>query len=403
MSAISVTQLSEYIKKIIKEDYILKKVKVEGEISNISRRGNGHCYFTLKDDKSTLKCVVWRYSETDTELLKEGVLLQVSGNITVYPSSSSYQMIVSHIEQKDMGSIYLELEKRKKTLQQEGLFERTHKKSLPKYPFKIGVVTSEHGAAIRDIIKTIKRRYPVADIFLAPCSVQGVDAPSEIIRGIKELDKMDMDILIIGRGGGSFEELNAFNDEEVVRAVYECKTPIISAVGHEVDTLLTDFAADIRAATPTAGAELSTPNILDILKQLENYKKFMEDNFSYFIFGESKQLAYLFEQLNFHNPIKNLQRQKEKLSQLKVRFISKFDLWIKSEKHKMASLKLKLDLLNPKAILDKGYSMVFDMNNSLVKYVREISLEQKLNVQLSSGNISVVVTGVEEVKNGIEL
>ncbi|HCK64649.1 MAG TPA: exodeoxyribonuclease VII large subunit, partial [Anaerolineae bacterium] len=258
-STLTVSQLTFHIRKLLEGDPELQDVWVSGEISNLSKPNSGHIYFTLKDKNASLRCVMWK---TDAARLRvnvqDGMALEAHGKIAVYEPSGQYQLVTNQIQAKGEGALYQEFLRLKAMLEAEGLFNPENKKEIPQLPKTIGIVTSQTGAALRDMLNTIRRRLPIANVILAPTLVQGVDAPPAIVKAIESLNKKSPDVIIIARGGGSIEDLWAFNDEQVVRAVANSKTPIISGVGHETDFTLADFAADLRAPTPTAAAELAT-------------------------------------------------------------------------------------------------------------------------------------------------
>ena len=270
---ISITQLTRYIKYKIDNDVNLNEVFLKGEISNFKAHSRGHFYFTLKDEGSRINAIMFSSS---TKKLKftptDGMKVLVTGKISVFESSGAYQIYVNDMLEDGVGNLYIAYEQLKKKLEDEGLFDKLHKKKIPKIPQKIGVVTAPTGAAIKDIISTLKRRWPLVDIYLFPSLVQGENAKDDIVRQIKHAEEYDLDTLIVGRGGGSIEDLWPFNEEIVARAIYECNIPVISAVGHEVDFTIADFVADLRAPTPTGAAEMAVPQFNDMLNYLNQVK-----------------------------------------------------------------------------------------------------------------------------------
>ena len=270
---ITVGQLTRYIKYKIDNDPNLEEVYLKGEISNFKAHSRGHFYFTLKDESSRINAIMFQSSAKKVPFIpQDGMKVLIKGKVSVYPETGSYQIYVSEMLEDGVGNLYIAFEQLKKKLKEEGLFDKDKKKKIPKIPEKIGVVTAPTGAAIRDITSTIKRRWPLAEVYLFPALVQGEGAKESVAKKIKQADNYGLDILIIGRGGGSIEDLWAFNEEIVARAIFEAKTPIISAVGHEVDFTIADFVADMRAPTPTGAAEMSVPDIKDVLNYLNQVK-----------------------------------------------------------------------------------------------------------------------------------
>ena len=266
---ISVTQLTRYIKYKIDNDVNLNEVYLKGEISNFKAHSRGHYYFTLKDEGSRINAVMFSSQTRNVKFIpQDGMKVLVNGKISVYEANGGYQIYVNEMLEDGIGNLYIAFEQLKKKLQDEGLFNEEYKKPIPKIPSRIGVVTAPTGAAIKDIISTIKRRWPLTEIYLFPALVQGESAKEDIVRQIKRADEYNLDTLIVGRGGGSIEDLWAFNEEIVARAIFECKTPVISAVGHEIDFTIADFVADLRAPTPTGAAEMAVPQLADIAKYL---------------------------------------------------------------------------------------------------------------------------------------
>jgi len=270
----TVSKLTFHIRKLLEEDEILQDVWVQGEISNLSRPASGHIYFTLKDANASLKCVMWKTSAARLNLpLRDGMAVEVHGKIGVYEPQGQYQLYADQIRAVGEGALYQEFMRLKAMLEAEGLFDADRKKNIPELPRKIGIVTSATGAALRDMLNTLRRRLPLVEVLLAPSPVQGTEAPPALVKAINMLDDQQLDVIIIARGGGSIEDLWAFNDERVVRTVADAMTPIICGVGHETDFTLCDFAADLRAPTPTAAAELATQiTILDLQAEVQTYK-----------------------------------------------------------------------------------------------------------------------------------
>ena len=417
---ITISEINNYIKSIVDKDFFLNKVFIKGEISNFKNHTRGHLYFTLKDDNSRLSAVMFESSARNLSFVPEdGMSVLIEGRISCYPATGSYQIYVEKMEMDGIGRLFIEYEKLKKKLEKEGLFDLDHKVAIPKFPNKIGVITASTGAAIKDIMSTIKRRYPICEVILFPSLVQGDGAKENIVRQIKKADEYGLDTIIVGRGGGSIEDLWAFNEEIVARAIYECKTPIISAVGHEIDFTIADFVADLRAPTPTGAAEMAVPTIIDVqtlidnfvirlnknIKNMVNQKFIMLERFkrSYILKNpmsiyeiKEQKLDNLVDSLsfNFKNLINNkinkyylvtssfVMRNPEKLLDKSVQ---KLDMLIKSIK-----------LLNPLGILEKGYSVV-TKDEKAVTDSSKLKKDDILDIKLYKGDIKAKVM---EVKNG---
>ena len=439
---ITISALNSYIKSIFDDNPSLKKVYLRGEISNFKNHTRGHLYFTLKDDTSRLSAVMFYSSAITLNFVPEdGMNVLVEGRISCYPAQGTYQIYVDKMEPDGLGNLYLEFEKLKAKLAKEGLFNPEHKKPIPKIPKRVGIVTAQTGAAIRDIISTIKRRFPICETILFPALVQGKSAAPDIVNQIKEADsgKYDLDVLIVGRGGGSIEDLWAFNEESVARAIYEAKTPIISAVGHEIDFTIADFVADMRAPTPTGAAEMAVPTITEINNMLNSYKirlneftsnlihksKLRLDNVtSSYILKNPLSLYELKEQKldNFidtlnNNLTKRLDNYKLILNNITSSYVLKNPLSlfeIKKEKliystntlyHNLNNIIIKqehnyqillntLKLVNPLGILEKGYSLV-TKDEVLIKNAQDIKVNDLINIRLHQGSLAAEVKKIE--------
>ena len=270
---LTVTALTRYLKFKFEQDSNLVKVFIKGEISNFKAHTSGHFYFSIKDDNSKINAIMFKSNTSKLNFIpKEGMKVLVTGSIRIYESAGSYQIYVDDMIEDGVGNLYIAFEKLKKELQAEGLFDSKYKKALPKIPSRVGIVTASTGAAVKDIISTIRRRFPLCETYLFPCLVQGENAHIDIVNKIKQADDYNLDVLIVGRGGGSFEDLNCFNSEDVARTIFEAKTPIISAVGHEIDFTIADYVADFRAPTPTGAAEVAVPNMVDLKHSINQYK-----------------------------------------------------------------------------------------------------------------------------------
>ena len=437
---IKISDLNRYIKAKFDMDSHLNKVYLRGEISNFKSHTRGHLYFTLKDETSRIAAVMFMGNARSLTFTPEdGMNVLVTGRISVYEANGAYQIYVESMEVDGIGNLYLEYEKLKKQLQSEGLFDSKYKKPIPKYPKKIGIITASTGAAIRDILSTIKRRYPICETILFPSLVQGELAKDSIVKQIKKAQEYDLDVIICGRGGGSIEDLWAFNEEVVARAIFASKIPIISAVGHEVDFTIADFVADLRAPTPTGAAEMAVPNLVDINNMLEQYKIRANKGMTKIIEFNNKKLDNIKNSFILKNPLSIYEVKEQKLDSLidKVNQLinSKLDTMkvkyqylissnilkdpigvylkkndkiellknnannvinnlIKEKAHQYGIIVNSLELLNPLNILSKGYSVVYQ-NDNIVNDINKVKINDILNIRMTNG---VVKTKVEEVE-----
>lgn len=418
---LTVSAITRYLKFKFEQDPNLINVYIKGEISNFKAHTTGHYYFSIKDDNSKINAIMFRTNASKLNFIpKEGMKVLVSGSIRIYEQAGSYQIYVSDMIEDGVGNLYIAFEKLKKKLSAEGLFDPKYKKEIPALPNKIGIVTASTGAAIRDILSTIERRYPLVETYLFPCLVQGDNAPKDIVEKIKQADNFGCDVLIVGRGGGSFEDLNCFNDEEVARTIFNAKTPIISAVGHEIDFTIADYVADFRAPTPTGAAEIAVPNIIDlkhnikqlnirlneaILKKVNYLRLYMDSIKNSFViknpnimFENKKQtLDLLNEKLN-RIILDKIDLYKTRLDKYKSNYIlNNPDNLYKNKKTDLKNIIDKLKLLNPLNTLERGYSLTY-IDNKVISTIEDINKNDTIKVKLKDG---YVISKVEEVKNEI--
>ena len=418
---LTVGALTRYLKYQFDSDKNLQTVFLKGEISNFKSHTSGHLYFSLKDETSKINAIMFG-ANAKKLLFKpvEGSKVLVVGRVSVYEATGNYQIYIDEMLEDGVGNLYLAFEKLKEKLSKEGLFDQKYKKELPKYPNRIGIVTASTGAAIRDILTTIKRRYPICETILFPSLVQGENAKEDIVKNIKRAQEFDLDVLIVGRGGGSIEDLWPFNEEIVARAIFDCQIPVISAVGHEIDFTIADFVADQRAATPTAAAELAVPNIVDVLNKLNQYKIRINENINkkvnyYDLYLDSiknsfviknplliydtkaQKLDLILESIekNMNYKIEKLETNlnKFKTNNLLLNPIKMFDKQTISLKNIIE----KLELLNPLNVLGRGYSLVYQ-NDNLIKDIKKIKVNDKINIKLQNGIINASVNEVKEEK-----
>lgn len=395
MKPLKVSELNNYIKRLFSRDMILTKIDVEGEISNFKHHYSGHMYFTLKDNNSKIRCVMFREDNLNCNIdLEDGMNIVATGNVSVYEREGAYQLYVKDIEELGLGNLYKKFDLLKKKLKEEGLFDKD-KKELPFMPKNIGVVTSSSGAAIRDIINVIKRRNPITNIYIYPVMVQGKNASSEIMQGLDYLDACEyIDLIITGRGGGSIEELFAFNDEDLARCISKLRTPIISAVGHETDFTIADFVADIRAATPSAAAEIAVPNMRHLYENLDNKLRILNNLINKGLSIEKNNLGMLGNYMNYANPNSSILSKKQDLDYLMKQLNESLDRRLTIESHKLKDFKLSLEFYEKYISLDKGYGIIHDIDNIIIKTVDDINLKDKLNILLKDGILEVIVTDI---------
>lgn len=406
---LSVSDVNNYIKTIMDRDEFLSYVCIKGEISNLKFHTRGHLYFSLKDENSKINAVMFNYKDTGLNFIpKDGMNVEVRGRINVFVAGGSYQVTVSSMKEDGVGNLYILFEELKKKLNQEGLFDESKKKRLPRIPKKVGVITASTGAAVKDIISTINRRFPLTEIILFPTLVQGVGAKENIVRMLDKAGKSDVDVIILGRGGGSIEDLWAFNEEVVARAIYACPKPIVSAVGHEIDYTISDFVSDLRAPTPTGAAELVVPSKLEIVRYLSDYKSriisvmtkklgsyeetlkkfksnYILNNPTSMYQIEEQKLDNLLDKLNVSMKSR-LDREKPKIENLEEKLISNVKYKLEKEKNKLDNLKTKLELLNPENILSKGYSITL-VNGNILKSKEDVKKGDKVTTKLSDGEV----------------
>ena len=399
----TVSWLNDYIKLLLEDEVILQDILVVGEISNFKRHSTGHFYFTLKDEKSEIRAVMFKsYASRVKFNVNNGMRVIIHARIGVFQSAGTYQLYVDSIEPDGIGALHLAYEQLKEKLFKEGLFDEEHKKTIPKYPKRIGVITSPTGAAIRDIINIYSRRYPVAKLILYPSLVQGENAPIELISGIEYFNITEsVDVIIIGRGGGSIEDLWAFNDENLARVIYNSKIPIISAVGHEIDFTICDFVADLRAPTPSSAAELATPSLTEISAKICDYNnRFLQAILSNIDDARGK-LENLSNARVFNKPKFLFDSQKMHLASLENELNNNFNGVVIKSKSLFAEKVAKLNALNPLSVLSRGYSVAYNENNEVIKSIEQINEDNNITIKFFDGRINArVISKEKETKNG---
>ena len=400
MNVLTVSQVNTYIKALINEIPQVKNIYISGEISNFKHYyKSGHMYFTLKDEKSQLKCVMFAFDNSKIKFTPEdGMKVICLGQIDVYERDGVYQLYVRDMHPQGVGSLTIAFEQLKAKLEEEGLFNAEHKKPIPKYPKKIGVATSNMGAAVEDIKNVTKRRFPLCEVVIVPTVVQGDEATADIVKSIELLDSLgDIDTIIVGRGGGSIEDLWAFNTEPVARAVYNCKTPIISAVGHETDYTICDFVADLRAPTPSAAAELAVPDYKNELIKINSFSVSLEKSIDYKIESETKRIEQLVKGSPLFNKEDYYQRVSDRLSELDSRMVLHFKNILLEKENSFKAAVGMLNALSPLAVLSRGYAITSN-SKGIVKSVDDVEKNEEIDIKLFDGTIKAKAYEVN--KNG---
>lgn len=416
---LTVGALTRYIKYKIDNDEHLKTVFLKGEISNFKMHSTGHMYFSIKDETSKINAIMFsRDAKNVTFEPKEGTKVLVVGRISVYESTGNYQIYVSEMIEDGVGNLYIAFEKLKEKLSKEGLFDDKYKKKIPKMPKKIGIITAPTGAAIKDILSTIKRRYPICETILFPSLVQGDNAKEDIVKNLKIANTYDLDVIILGRGGGSIEDLWPFNEEIVAREIFASKIPIISAVGHEVDFTIADFVADLRAPTPTGAAEMAVPNMVDIINHIKQLTIRLNESLNKKIKLEKINLEKSKNSIVIKNPMIMIDNKKQKIDLIKESVIRILNLKLENNKNKLEKIKQnyilnnpeviykekqnklsnlieKLELVNPLGVLKRGYSIT-KQDNKVITKIKDIKKTKPLIIKLQDGIVETEIKNIKE-------
>lgn len=419
---LSVTAINKYLKYKFDNDNNLTNIYLKGEISNLKFHTTGHLYFSVKDENSKINAIMFSSSVKRLNFKPiDGSKVLIQGRISVYESSGSYQIYVNDMMEDGIGNLYIAFEKLKQDLAKEGLFKEEYKKKIPKIPEKIGIVTAPTGAAIKDIISTIKRRFPIAETILFPSLVQGENAAADIVKNIKLAQNYNLDVLIVGRGGGSIEDLWPFNEEIVARAIFDCPIPVISAVGHEIDYTIADFVADMRAPTPTGAAEMAVPNMSDLISHLKNLNIRLNEAMSGKINYQKLYLESIKNSFVIKNPMIMYENKKQKLDNLLDNLTNVYMKYIERNYHKLEILKNnyilnnpkslykdkmvyfnnlieKLELINPLGVLKRGYTLT-KQDDHIIKSIKDIDKNKELIIHVSDGRVFANIEKVEENKN----
>ena len=416
---ISVTALTRYIKYKIDNDSHLQEVYLKGEISNFKAHARGHFYFTIKDETSRINAIMFSFNASKIKFTPEdGMKVLVKGKISVFESTGNYQIYVEEMTEDGVGNLHIAFEQLKKKLGDEGLFDSKYKKEIPKIPMTVGIVTASTGAAVKDILSTIKRRFPICKTILFPCLVQGELAKDDIVKKLDIADSYGCDVIILGRGGGSIEDLWPFNEEVVARKVFSCKTPIISGVGHQIDFTICDFVSDVRAETPTGAAERAVPKLSDLLLEIDNNKNRIIKSIKMMLENNKLKLKKLTESYVLKNPLGSYEIKEQKLDNIIDKLNTNMNIIIFNNKSKLELVKNsiifkepsvlyenkvkitnhlieKLELLNPLNALKRGYSII-KKDDKTVSTIKDVKTDDKINIELKDGKI---LANIMEVKN----
>ncbi len=386
---LTVSGLNLYVKTLLSSDRNLRSVYLRGEISNLTDHyRSGHIYLTLKDDRSAIKAVMFAGNAKYLKFKpKDGMMVIVRGSVSLYDVTGTYQFYIEDMQPDGVGALSLAFEQLKEKLRSEGLFDEAHKKPLPPFPKRIGVITSPTGAAVQDILRILKRRYPVGEIIMCPVAVQGENAVPQLIEAVRRFDRLGCaDVIIIGRGGGSIEDLWAFNDEGLARAIFDCGTPVVSAVGHETDFTICDFVSDVRASTPSAGAELVSPEIDSIISTVSYCRRRIGDEMISRLKYEKERLERLSKAKVLKSPMEIVEHRRQRLDMLSSGLKNSYSAVLSGKQQSFAYLNSKLDALSPLKVLSRGYSITMK-NNKPVLSVKNVEENDQLQIRLSDGDI----------------
>ncbi|MFR3834505.1 MAG: exodeoxyribonuclease VII large subunit [Eubacterium sp.] len=401
-SIYTVGQVNTYIKQMFSQDFMLANICIKGEISNVTYHSSGHIYFTLKDKTGVISAIMFKGNRNNLKFtLEEGQKVIVLGSVNVFERDGKYQLYAKSITLEGAGLLYQRFEQLKNELSEMGLFDNMYKKPIPKYSLKIGICTAKTGAAIQDIINITKRRNPYVQLYLYSSLVQGAEAAIDIVNGIRYLDSLSLDVIIVGRGGGSIEDLWAFNEEIVAKAIFDCNTPIISAVGHETDTTIADYVADLRAPTPSAAAEIAVFDYNEYLLNITRYKQLLLSQMVNKISNTRNNLKYLQTKLNLYNPINQLNTKKQYSDELYTRLNDAFNSLFTNRKHMLAIYAEKLNGLSPLNKISKGFAYFANDKGKAINSVKQVNVGDDVMLTVKDGQIKAKTYDITEgVYNG---
>lgn len=391
----SVGQVNTYIKNMFAQDFMLNRISVKGEVSNCKYHSSGHIYFTLKDAAGTISAIMFAGNRRGLKFqMKEGDKVIVTGSVEVYERDGKYQLYAREIELDGAGNLYLKFEALKRELEEMGMFAEEYKKAIPQYARRVGIVTASTGAAVQDIRNIARRRNPYVQLILYPAQVQGDGAVESIVNGIHALDALGVDVMIVGRGGGSIEDLWAFNEEAVARAIFECETPVISAVGHETDTTIADFVADLRAPTPSAAAELAVFDYYLAKEQMRAYENRMRQSILRQVEAARLRIDHARIRLGYLSPENKLRENRKYAADLQERLKSCMERFMQERRHQLALLSGQVEALSPVRKLSQGYSYVADADGKAVTDAGKVKCQDILDIHLLKGSLKAMVTEV---------
>ncbi|MCX0378457.1 exodeoxyribonuclease VII large subunit [Clostridium perfringens] len=398
LKTLSVGEVNNYVKKLVENDFILKNLNVKGEISNLKFHSSGHIYFSLKDENSKVNCIMFKNNAVNLDFrLEEGMKVEIKARLGVYHKEGTYQLYCENIKKAGIGELFEEFHKLKKELSEEGIFDEKYKRALPKFPKRIGIITARTGAAVRDIINVIQRRNKSLDIILYPAKVQGENAADSIIEGIRYFNnEKSVDVIILGRGGGSIEELWAFNNRELAYEIFNSRIPTVSAVGHEVDFTISDFVSDMRAPTPSAAGELVSPSLQEMINDLVNKKEFLHRAIDRKFLNSKRDVDLLYKGLKGNNPKHIIEKRIKEVNSLeeKLNFLGKRK--IDKAKDELIALNSILQTLNPLNTLGRGYSVIMDKEDKVINEVSELKKNDMVKVIMKDGSVNIDIKIINE-------
>ncbi|MCX0391318.1 MAG: exodeoxyribonuclease VII large subunit [Clostridium perfringens] len=398
LKTLSVGEVNNYVKKLVENDFILKNLNVKGEISNLKFHSSGHIYFSLKDENSKVNCIMFKNNAVNLDFrLEEGMKVEIKARLGVYHKEGTYQLYCENIKKAGIGELFEEFHKLKKELSEEGIFDEKYKRALPKFPKRIGIITARTGAAVRDIINVIQRRNKSLDIILYPAKVQGENAADSIIEGIRYFNnEKSVDVIILGRGGGSIEELWAFNNRDLAYEIFNSRIPTVSAVGHEVDFTISDFVSDMRAPTPSAAGELVSPSLQEMINDLLNKKEFLHRAVDRRFLNSKRDVDLLHKGLKGNNPKHIIEKRIKEVNSLeeKLNFLGKRK--IDKAKDELIALNSILQTLNPLNTLGRGYSVIMDKKDKVINKVSELKKNNMVKVIMKDGSVNIDIKIINE-------
>lgn len=398
LKTLSVGEVNNYVKKLVENDFILKNLNVKGEISNLKFHSSGHIYFSLKDENSKVNCIMFKNNAVNLDFrLEEGMKVEIKARLGVYHKEGTYQLYCENIKKAGIGELFEEFHKLKKELSEEGIFDEKYKRALPKLPKRIGIITARTGAAVRDIINVIQRRNKSLDIILYPAKVQGENAADSIIEGIRYFNnEKSVDVIILGRGGGSIEELWAFNNRDLAYEIFNSRIPTVSAVGHEVDFTISDFVSDMRAPTPSAAGELVSPSLKEMINDLLNKKEFLHRAIDRKFLNSKRDVDLLHKGLKGNNPKHIIEKRIKEVNSLeeKLNFLGKRK--IDKAKDELIALNSILQTLNPLNTLGRGYSVIMDKEDKVINEVSELKKNDMVKVIMKDGSVNIDIKIINE-------